>query len=193
MNSDNIYQKDIENSLSILKKGGTIIYPTDTIWGLGCDATNEKAISKIYKMKLRHHSKSMIILLDNIEHLSNYVKSIPEVANSLLSSVTSPMTLIYPEAKNLPKNCIADDGSIAIRITNDKFCKELISKLRKPLISTSANVSGYETPIFYKEIKNEIIDKVDYVCEHGRFEVRHVKPSTLIKIINEFEYEILRQ
>lgn len=193
MNSFIAYEKDLVNSLEILKKGGTIIYPTDTIWGLGCDATNEKAIAKIYKMKLRHHSKSMIILLDDIEHLKKYVKSIPEVAYSLLSAISQPMTLIYPDAKNLPKNCVADDGSIAIRITNDPFCKELISKFKKPIISTSANISGYNTPVFYREIKKEILENIDYVCEHGRDEIRHIKPSVLIKIKNEWEYDILRQ
>lgn len=192
MNTNQLIEEDLNNCLSVLKKGGSIIYPTDTIWGLGCDATNEKAVSKIYKMKLRHESKSMIILIDEIENLYNYVNNVPEVALSLMEAFKTPITLIYSGAKNLPKSVINKDGSIAIRVTKDNFCKNLIKQFQKPIISTSVNISGYTTPILFKDIDNKIIEKVGYSCKHSRDEIRQIKPSLLIKLKNDFEYEVIR-
>lgn len=187
-----ILEKDVKNSIEVLKKGGLIIYPTDTIWGLGCDATNEKAVNKVYKVKLRHHSKSMIILVDSIEMLSKYVKELPEIAISLMQQFNKPLTIIYPEAVNLPKNVISSDGSIAIRIVKEEFCQRLLQEFKKPIVSTSANISGFANPITFKDIDDRLLKRVDYVVEYGRDKINQVKPSTIIKLKNNWEYEIIR-
>ncbi len=187
------FQNDIIKAVETLSKGGVIIYPTDTIWGLGCDATNEKAANKIYKMKLRHQSKSMIVLVDSIDKLSKYLKCVPQIAISLMEQISTPLTIIYPKAKNLAKNVISSDGSIAIRIVNDVFCKELCFKFGKPIVSTSVNVSGFGSPILYREIDNKLIEQADYVVEYGRDSVNQIKPSTIIKFKNNWEYDIVRE
>jgi L-threonylcarbamoyladenylate synthase len=185
-------QADITKTVEILSKGGVIIYPTDTIWGLGCDATNEKAVSRVYKMKMRHHSKSMIILIDTIDKLSKYLKHVPEIAISLIDQITTPLTIIYPHAQHLAKNVISKDGTVAIRIVNDSFCKQLCSAFEKPIVSTSANISGFGNPILFREIDTKLIEQADYVVEYGRNSVNQIKPSTIIKLKNDWEYEIIR-
>jgi L-threonylcarbamoyladenylate synthase len=187
------YHNDIENAVKVLRKGGIIVYPTDTIWGIGCDATNEKAVQKIFKLKLRAQSRSMIILLDTVEKLNEYMDHVPEIALGLIQKVETPITIIYKSARNLAKKVYASDGTIAIRIVrNYPFCEDLCREFGKPLVSTSANISGYSFPMVFRDIDQRIIQKADYVVEYGRNEIRQVKPSTIIRLKNNWEYEIIR-
>jgi L-threonylcarbamoyladenylate synthase len=187
-------EKEIQNALSVLRSGGIILYPTDTIWGIGCDATNEDAVDKIYHLKRRSDSKSMIILLDNEAKLLSYVRQVPEQAWQLIEYSKKPLTIIYPEAKNLAKNIIAEDGSIGIRITKDEFCRKLIEKYRKPIVSTSANLSGEDSAANFSGIKEEIIQGVDYVVDLRKEEkAKAVVPSTIIKLGLKGEIKVLRK
>jgi L-threonylcarbamoyladenylate synthase len=175
-------EKDLEHCYKTLREGGIILYPTDTIWGIGCDATNQKAVERIFNIKLRHESKSMIILLDDILKLDFYIDEVPAVAYDLIDQYKNPLTIIYPNAKNIAKNCIADDGSIGIRIVKDEFCKRLINIFDKPIVSTSANISGEVTPISYPCVSEKIIEKMDYIVQYGQDSVEQFKASTIIKI-----------
>lgn len=186
------FSNDIQNAVKVMQKGGVIIYQTDTIWGIGCDGTNERAVEKIFKMKKRPLAKSMIVLLDSVEKLQLYMKTVPDIALSLISQVTSPLTIIYPAAKGLAKSVLASDGTVGIRVTRDPFCVELCRAMGGPLISTSANISGYGYPLIYRDMDPELIKKVDYVVEYGRNEMREIKPSTIIKLTSNWEYEVLR-
>jgi L-threonylcarbamoyladenylate synthase len=186
-------QNQIEKCIKILRAGGTILYPTDTIWGVGCDATNEKAVEKVYLLKRRMESKSMIILLDSVIRLDDYVKVIPEIAWDLLESVDTPLTIIYPGAKNLAPNVIAEDGSIAIRVVRNEFCRLLIQTFGKPIISTSANVSGDNPPLVFKNISPLIRDNVDYVVPLYQDLIPQMKPSRIIKLSENGEFLIIRK
>lgn len=186
-------QEDIKKALATLKSGGTLLYPSDTIWGLGCDATNQKAAQKIYNIKGRGKESSFIVLLDNPRKIADYVNNIPEILWDLVDSIDFPTTIIYTEAKNLPKNVIAKDGSIAIRIIKEGFAHELIKQFGKPLVSTSANFTGKPAPLIYKDIAEDLVKMVDYVAETGRNVVQKMKPSTLIKLKPNGEFDILRQ
>ncbi len=185
-------KEDIKNSIDCLYKGGTILYPTDTIWGLGCDACNAEAVSKIYKIKQRDNSKSMLILVDSINMLERYVDVVPEIAYQILEVNEEPLTIIYPKAKNLAENLVADDGSIAIRITNEKFSRELISRYRKPIVSTSANFSGQESPGNFEDISQDLKSKLDYIVAYRQNELITVKASGIIKLGIAGEIEIIR-
>jgi L-threonylcarbamoyladenylate synthase len=185
-------QEDIKKALEILKSGGVILYPTDTVWGLGCDATNEEAVAKIYSIKKREDSKSMLVLLNNSARISSYIKDVPEIAWELIDAAVSPLTLIYPGAKNLAKNLIAEDGSIGIRITDDEFCCELIKRFGKPIVSSSANVSGEKTPAIFSEINDEIKDSVDYTVEWRRDDFTKKSPSSIIKLGEGGLFKIIR-
>lgn len=187
------FESDIEKSVLALKEGGAILYPTDTIWGIGCDATNASAIEKVFSIKKRPEQKSLIILLDEVDNLYDYVDQIPEHAFNLIEFSENPLTIIYPKAINLAKNVIAEDGSIAIRITKDEFCRELIRKSRKPLVSTSANVSGESAPKNFSEIADEIKSAVDYVVQHRQKENQINKPSTIIRLGLKGEIEFIRR
>ncbi|MBE0648621.1 MAG: threonylcarbamoyl-AMP synthase [Bacteroidales bacterium] len=184
---------EIRNCIDVLRKGGTILYPTDTIWGIGCDATNTKAVQKVFKIKKRMESKSLIVLLDRKESLHTYISSVPDIALDLVDSVTTPLTIIYPNAKNLAKNIIANDGTIAIRLVRHEFCYKLIRMFGKPIVSTSANISGQPSPLMFKSITEEIISQVDYVVNLSRFEVKETKPSTIIRLKTNGEFEIIRK
>jgi L-threonylcarbamoyladenylate synthase len=171
--------------IEILNSGGIILYPTDTIWGLGCDATNEKAIEKILSLKGREQGKHLLILVSNIAMLGNYVETIPNKALELINSVKEPLTIIYPNAKNLPKILSSDDNTIGIRIPNHSYCQELIQCLGKPIISTSANKSGEPSPNGFKDISKKIKDGVDYIAEIER-EKLSFKASSIYKVtLNE--------
>jgi len=185
--------KDINNTVKALKSGGTILYPSDTIWGLGCDATSQRAAQKIYNIKGRGKESSFIILLDSLTKIPDYVNNTPDILWDLIDSIDFPTTIIYPEAKNLAKNVMAKDGSIAIRIIKEGFSHELIKKFGKPIVSSSANFSGEPAPLLFKDISEALIKKVDYVAETGRNVVEKMKPSTLIKLKPNGEFEILRQ
>lgn len=185
-------QTEIDNALKALKKGGTILYPTDTVWGIGCDATNSKAISKVYKLKSRSESKSLIILVDHISRIQDYVEILPRQVEDLINNYHKPLTIVFPKAKKLAKNLIPSDGSIAIRVVKHKFCQELIKQFGKPIVSTSANVSGTPTPIIFREIPDVIKAKVNYVVDVDQDNIRPSSPSTVIKIDEDGNYEILR-
>ena len=184
---------DIKKSINIMNSGGIILYPTDTIWGLGCDATNKEAVDKIYQIKQRSDEKSMLVLLDNPNKIPSYINEMPEVAWDLIELSEKPLTIIYPQAKNLASNLIAQDGSIGIRISNDPFNQQLIQKFRKPIVSTSANISGELSPANFTEISQEIIDSVDYVVQWRQDEYFNTQPSSIIKLGVNGEIEIIRK
>lgn len=184
---------EIKNALNILKQGGIILYPTDTIWGIGCDASNSSAIEKIYKLKNRPDQKSMILLVDNENRLDAYVEKIPETAWSLIEYAENPLTIVFDKAKNLPLNLIAADGSIAIRVTRDEFSQKLSERLRKPLVSTSANISGEAFPTGFYEIDERIKAGVDYVVDWRQEEKNERKPSTIIRLKTNGQFEFIRK
>lgn len=187
------YLNEVKKATTVLKNGGIILYPTDTIWGIGCDATNSVAVKKIFNLKKRNLEKSFILLLDQESRLSSYVKEIPDQAWALIEYSENPLTIIYDCAKNLPPEVIAEDGTIAIRITRDEFCKNLIGAIRKPLISTSANISGGPSPSMFDEIENEIIKSVDYVVNWRQTEKTPTKPSTIIRLRMDGQIKFIRR
>ncbi len=186
-------QEEIKNAIDVLFKGGIILYPTDTIWGIGCDATNEKSVKKIYEIKKRTDSKSMLVLLNDANRITSYVNLIPEIAWDLIDVADKPLTIIYPNAKNLAKNLIADDNSIGIRIVKDEFCKQLITKFRKPIVSTSANISGNPNPANFSKIDDVIKNSVDYIVNYKQNENKNIPASQIIKLGINGEIQILRK
>ncbi len=184
---------DIKNAIDALKNGGVIICPTDTIWGISCDATNTKAAEKIFEIKKRPQKMAMILLVSNDAMIQQFVKEVPEIAWQLLEVADKPLTIIYSGAKNLPKNIISEDGTIAIRVCKDEFCNSLISRFRKPIVSTSANFSGTKAPLIFSEISNELIQQVDYVVEYNQYDTLQANPSSIIKIGLNNEIEIIRK
>jgi L-threonylcarbamoyladenylate synthase len=186
-------EDDIKNSLKVLQNGGVILYPTDTVWGLGCDATNREAVEKIFKIKDRKANRSLIILVNGEPMLKKYISEIPPVASALLDITDSPLTIIYPEGRNLANGITAEDGSVGIRITGDRFCIELIERFGKPLVSTSANKSKEPAPSFFCEISPYILNSVDYVVYHRREDRQKHKASPVIKVETNGEIKILRK
>ncbi|PLW93015.1 MAG: threonylcarbamoyl-AMP synthase [Marinilabiliales bacterium] len=186
------YKKDIDACLKVLRNEGAILYPTDTIWGLGCDATSEKAVNKIYDIKQRCESKAFIILLSDVSQLETYVEKVPPIALDLIEKVHTPLTIIYENVINLPGNLIPEDNTIAIRIVKNEFVKDLICAFGRPIVSTSANISGEANPLMYAEIDSQIINSVDYVVEYMRHSIQQVQPSTIIKVEDEWNYEVIR-
>jgi L-threonylcarbamoyladenylate synthase len=186
-------ESDLEICYKVLKKGGVILYPTDTVWGIGCDATNVKAVDKVYQIKMRAGTKSLIILLDDVIKLDFYVDNLPVTAFDLISKINEPLTIIYPNAKNVAKNVIAKDGSIAIRIVKDEFCKRLINLFNNPIVSTSANITKEDTPLTFSKISDKIKNQVDYVVKYGQDKVVTYKPSTIIKFSNKGDFKIIRK
>ncbi|MDO4310795.1 MAG: L-threonylcarbamoyladenylate synthase [Prevotella sp.] len=186
-------EEDIRKAVETMRKGGVILYPTDTVWGIGCDATNAEAVAKVYKIKKRDDSKALICLVDSDARLQRYVRNVPEVAWQLLDCADKPTTVILDGAVNLAPNLIADDGSIALRITSEPFSKELCYRFQKAVVSTSANISGEPTAQNYRDIAPEIIDAVDYVCWSRRQEHKPHTPSSIIKLGMGGEVEIIRK
>ncbi len=184
--------KDIVSCIEVLRRGGTIIYPTDTIWGIGCDATNEEAVKKVFSFKKRDDSKSMLILVDKISRIYNYIDVIPEKAIQLINKADKPLTVIFQGAKNLAKNLVNKDGSVGIRVTKDKFCKELILNFNKPIVSTSANESGKTHPRIFSEIDKNLLTKVDYIVNWKQNETKPFNPSSIIKVNLNGEIELIR-
>jgi len=182
----------IKETIRVLREGKTILYPTDTIWGIGCDATSVKAVEKVYKLKQRIESKSLIILLDSVDVLHNYMKEVPAIAYDLIESMDSPLTIIYPDAIGLAKNVIANDRSIAIRVVKDEFCKELIRQFGKPIVSTSANISDKPTALSFSRISEKIKNEVDYTVNLYQNSINKAKPSTIIKLGVDGEFNIIR-
>ncbi len=185
-------EQDLSAALETLRKGGVILYPTDTVWGIGCDATNAEAVERIYAIKRRPDHKSMLVLMENPALLDRYVEEIPEVAWDLIDITSTPLTIIYDKARNLPANLVGEDGSIGIRFTKEAFSAELIRRFRKPLVSTSANISGQPAPSLFSGIAEEILQAVDYVVEYRRDETTPVKPSSIIRLGSNGRIEILR-
>ncbi len=185
--------EDVRNALEVLKKGGVILYPTDTVWGLGCDATNEVAVQRIFAIKNRPDSKSMLILMENPALLDRYVSEVPDIAWDLIEIATTPLTIIYPGARNIAKSLIADDGSVGIRFTQEPFTRELISRFKKPVVSTSANISGEPSPSLFRDISEEIKTRVDYVVGFRQDDKSPAKPSGIIKLGTGGQIEIIRQ
>ena len=182
----------MEKALETLKSGGTILYPTDTIWGIGCDATTVDAINKIFDIKIREKSKSMIILVESEKRLLDLV-DVPEMAWEIIDLSEKPVTLVYDNPRGLPKEILAEDGSIGIRLIKDDFCKKLISKLNKPLVSTSANFSGDKSPMKFSDINPEIVNLVDYAVEENREKVSQYSGSSVIRIWSDGRVKVLRE
>jgi len=185
-------QTEIKNTLQTLKEGGLILYPTDTVWGIGCDATNPEAVKKIFELKKRNDSKALICLVADDRMLKKYVKKVSEVAFEILDLADNPITIIYDDAQNLSNNLIAEDGTIAIRIPNDDFCFQLLRKFNGAIVSTSANISGEQTPKSFKEISPEVLKGVDYVVNLYREKICS-KPSSIIKLSNNGVVKIIRE
>lgn len=185
--------EDIKAALDVLQKGGIILYPTDTIWGIGCDACNEEAVKKVYAIKNRIDSKSMLVLMENAALIERYVTEIPDVAYDLIELTDKPLTIIFDGARSLAKNLIAEDGSIGIRITTEKFSSELIRRFKRPIVSTSANISGKPSPSCFDEIEPEIIDAVDYVVKYRQDDLQKSVPSGIIKLGRSGEIKIIRE
>lgn len=189
-------EQDIKNALEVLRRGGVILYPTDTVWGIGCDATNSEAVKRVYEIKEREDSKALICLVDSDARLQRYVRHVPEVAwqliDSLQDSDAKPTTLILDGAINLAENLIAEDGSVALRITQEAFSKELCYKFQKALVSTSANISGQPAAQNYQDIDPVLLERVDYVCWTRRQEHKPHKPSSIIRLREDGEVTIIR-
>lgn len=184
---------EIAKALKVIQDGGIILYPTDTIWGIGCDATNTEAVQKIYKLKQRAESKSMIILLDTDAKLPSYIRDVPELAYNLIEYAENPLTLVMPGARNISPALIAVDGSVGIRVAKHPFCEALIQRLRKPLVSTSANISGKPSPQYFSQVEQEIIDGVDYVVDIDQHSMEIKNPSTIMRLEADGRFEFIRR
>lgn len=185
-------KEDINKAIEVLRKGGIILYPTDTVWGIGCDATNEEAVKRIYALKQRTDSKSMIVLVDSEAALERAVEDVPEVAWQLIEVAVDPLTIVFDKGRGLAPSLLADDGSIGVRITREKFSNELCKRLRRPLVSTSANISGRPTPRSFSEIDAEILKGVDYVVESRQDEAENPRPSGVIKVSEGGVIKVIR-
>ena len=183
--------KEVNNALDVLKRGGIILYPTDTVWGIGCDATYAEAVDRIYRLKKRSESKSMICLVSDFKMLNQYIEEVPEVAYDILKNANKPTTIVYDRPLHVAENIINEDNSIAIRVVRDPFCNKLIKKLKRPLVSTSANISGEKFPGNFQEISQPILEGVDYIVNLQRNK-RHATPSAVIKLSNDGTVNVIR-
>jgi len=184
-------REEVNNALTVLKQGGIILYPTDTVWGIGCDATNAEAVEKIYQLKKRSESKSMICLVSDFKMLNQYIEEVPEVAYDILKFAKKPTTIVYDRPLHVAENIINEDNSLAIRVVRDPFCSQLIKKLKRPIVSTSANLSGEKVPGNFKEISKPILEGVDYIVNLQQSK-RSVTPSSVIKISNDGTVKVIR-
>ena len=187
-----MFRTDIEKSLEILHQGGVILYPTDTVWGIGCDATNSTSVERIYSIKQRHEARALLSLVDGLDMLAAYVNDVPHIAVQLMKEATRPLSIIYPGAKNLAENLTAQDGSIGIRIVQELFCRQLIKEFGKPIVSTSANISGKPTPGTFNEISGEIRDTVDYIVRWRQDDHQPTTVSSIIQMNMDGSYLIIR-
>lgn len=184
--------EDIKKACEVMREGGIILYPTDTIWGIGCDATNKEAVERVYNLKKRSDSKAMLVLMDSEAKLERYVDNIPDVAWDLIEVADKPLTIIYSHAKNLATNLLAGDGSVGIRITREEFSRRLCERFRMPVVSTSANVSGEPSPANFSEISDEIKKGVDFIVSYRRDEESEAAPSNIIKLGDGGLIQIIR-
>ena len=187
-----LFNADIEACLSVLENGGLILYPTDTIWGIGCDATNEEAVEKIFALKKRIETKALIVLIADERSLLQYVASPHIEVFDYIQGVSKPTTIVYENAIGLAGNLLAEDGSVGIRICADEFCKHLIKRFRKPIVSTSANVSGFPTPKVFADIDIAVKGGVDYVVAYRQDDMKPVEPSAVVKFNKDGRFTILR-
>jgi L-threonylcarbamoyladenylate synthase len=187
------YQEDIRQAVRILNEGGVILYPTDTVWGIGCDATHPQAIARIRKIKRREAGHNLLVLVADMHMLQSYVRQIPDAALQLLECADRPMSIIYPEAVHLPADLVAADGSVGIRLPNDPFCREMIRSFGKPVVSTSANIGGEPAPLFFSRINNELKDAVDYIVRWRQDDCRPSAASSVIKVEKDNSFRIIRQ
>lgn len=185
--------EEIKKACQVMREGGVILYPTDTIWGIGCDATNEDAVRRVYEIKQRADSKAMLVLVDSAVKVDFYVQDVPEVAWDLIELTDKPLTIIYSGARNLAPNLLAEDGSVGIRVTSEEFSKRLCQQFRKAIVSTSANISGQSSPQNFSEISDEIKAAVDYIVDYRREETGKAKPSSIIKLDKGGVIKIIRQ
>lgn len=186
------YRDDIRLAVEVMNKGGIILYPTDTIWGIGCDATNPEAVKRVYDIKHRNDAKALITLIDSEAKLEAYVTNVPEVAWQLIEVAERPLTIIYDGARNLAPNLLAEDGSAGIRITREEFSKNLCMRMRRAIVSTSANISGEPSPKCFADISPDIINAVDYVCTSRRNEDKNPPASNIIKLGAGGEVKVIR-
>lgn len=191
-NYEKIISDEVKKTIEVLRAGGIILYPTDTVWGIGCDATNAEAVEKIYKIKQRDDSKSMLVITDGMARIQSYVDEIPDIAWDLAELADKPITIIYPQAKNLATNLISDDGSIGIRISSEKFSKQLCAAFRRPIVSTSANISGEPSPECFAEISDIIKDQMDYIVQYRQDDTQKKQASSIIKLKKNGTFVILR-
>lgn len=185
-------EEDLKKCVEVLKNGGIILYPTDTIWGIGCDATNEKAVKRIYDLKRRADNKAMLVLLDSAEHLDHYVVDVPEMAYELIDVAVEPLTIIYDGAYNLAKNLLGEDDSVGIRISHEKFSQTLCEMFHRPIVSTSANISGHPSAKTFAEIEKEIKQGVDYVVKYRQNDDTPHKSSNILKLGCDGTFKIIR-
>lgn len=184
---------EIRKACQVMNEGGVILYPTDTVWGIGCDATNEDAVKRVYEIKQRADSKAMLVLVDSQAKIGFYVKEVPPVAWDILDIADKPLTIIYDGARNLASNLIAEDGSVGIRITGETFSKQLCFRFRKAIVSTSANISGKPAPANFSEIEEDIKSQVDYIVNYRRGETGRPKPSGIIKLGGGGVVKVIRE
>ncbi len=185
-------EADIVQCLKVLSAGGLILYPTDTVWGIGCDATNAEAVKRVYRLKQRDDSKALIVLIDSADHLDHYVVDVPAIARELIDVAVKPLTIIYEGAYNLATNVLGDEDSIGIRIPNDEFCHRLCERFGKPIVSTSANVSGQPTAKRFSDIDSSIVENVDYAVEYRRDDTTPHQPSNIILLSRDGTFKIIR-
>ncbi len=185
-------QEDIKNAVECMRKGGVILYPTDTVWGIGCDATNAEAVAKVYKIKKREDSKALICLVDSDNRMQRYFRNVPNVAWQLIEVAVKPTTVILDNATGVAENLVAEDGSLAMRVTQEPFSKELCYRFQKPIVSTSANISGEPAAQNYCDISPELLEAVDYVCWSRRQEHKPHTPSSIIKLSQNGEVKVIR-
>ena len=183
---------DITQCLKVLSAGGLILYPTDTVWGIGCDATNAEAVKRVYQLKQRDDSKALIVLIDSADHLDHYVVDVPMIARELIDVAVKPLTIIYEGAYNLAPNMLGKEDSVGIRIPNDEFCHRLCERYGKPIVSTSANVSGQPTAKTFADIDNAIVKGVDYAVQHRRNDNKPHQPSNIILLSRDGTFKIIR-
>jgi L-threonylcarbamoyladenylate synthase len=185
-------ENDITQCVNTLNNGGLILYPTDTVWGIGCDATNAEAVKRVYQLKQRDDSKALIVLIDNADHIDHYVVDVPAIARELIDVAVKPLTIIYEGAYNLAPNLLGDEDSVGIRIPNDEFCHQLCARFGKPIVSTSANVSGKPTAKTFADIDPAIVNGVDYAVEYRRDDTTPHHPSNIILLSRDGTFKIIR-
>lgn len=187
-----IDKEDIDKAVETLRNGGLILYPTDTVWGIGCDATNPEAVAKVFSIKKRNDAKALITLVPSDAWLERYVEDVPDIAWELLDVAVEPLTIVYDNGKNLAPNLLAADGSVGLRVTHERYSAELCRRLKKPVVSTSANISGEPTPGNYADISPEIKERVDYIAAYRREDFSEAKPSAVIKLSKGGVVKVLR-